>query len=143
MTMSFKIHLKRQSHGRVELCEGEAPVKAVIEAPLRIARLVALAHRIDGLVRAGELRDYAEVALVAGLTRARISQIIGLLNLSPDIQEQLLFMNRPATGREPIGEQHVRLIALEPDWKKQKRMFASVFASRMAKLTPQGDDVTN
>lgn len=128
--MSFKIHLKRQSHGRVELCEGEAPVKPEVETPLRIARLVALAHRIDGLVRAGELRDYAEVALVARLTRARISQIINLLNLAPEIQEQLLFMKRPATGREPIGEQHVRAIALEPDWRKQRRMFERLLEQR-------------
>lgn len=140
MTMSFKIHLKRQSRGRVELCEGVAPVKPVVVTPLRIARLVALAHRIDGLVRAGELRDYAEVALIAGLTRARISQITNLLNLSPDIQEQLLFMNRPATGREPIGEQHVRPIALEPDWKQQKRMFASLLAARVATQMSQGSE---
>lgn len=141
MTMAFKIHLTRRPHGRVELCEGEAPVKHVVTTPLRIARLVALAHRIDGLVRAGELRDYAEVALVAGVTRARISQITNLLNLSPDIQEQLLFMNRPATGREPIGEQHVRLIALEPDWKQQRRMFAELLANRVAEQHSEGAEI--
>lgn len=124
---TFKIHLARRKHGRVELVEGDAPPKPVWTAqPSRIARLVALAHRIENLVRAGSIRDYAEVATVAGITRARVSQIVNLLLLAPDLQEQLLFQLRPAQGREVIGESLIRDIALEPDWAVQRRMLATV-----------------
>jgi hypothetical protein len=129
--MTFAIHLKRRKHGRVELVEGEAPPEPVWTAqPARIARLVALAHRIESLVRAGQIEDYAEVAEVSGITRARVSQITNLLLLAPDLQEQLLFQLRPARGRELVGESDVRPIALEPDWGEQRRMFAKVLEAR-------------
>ena len=122
--LTFKVHLSRRKHGRVELREGEAPPpSAWTTHPARIARLVALAHRIEDLVRGGAVRDYAEVATLSGITRARVSQIANLLLLAPDLQEQLLFLQRPAKGREAIGEQHIRPIALEPDWKAQRVMF--------------------
>lgn len=124
---TFKIHLARRKHGRVELIEGEAPPKPVwTTQPARIARLVALAHRIEDLIRAGRIRDYAEVAAVSGITRARVSQIVNLLLLAPDLQEELLFQLRPAQGREVIGESLIRDIALEPDWAVQRRMLAKL-----------------
>jgi len=58
----------------------------------RIARLLALAIRMEGLVRERAIRDYAAVASVGWVTRARVSQIMKLLNLAPDIQEQILFL---------------------------------------------------
>jgi hypothetical protein len=58
----------------------------------RIARLLALAIRFDRLLRAEELRDYAELARLGHVTRARMTQIMKLLNLAPDIQEQILFL---------------------------------------------------
>ncbi len=51
---------------------------------------MALAIKIDDMVRHGELRDYADVARLGHVTRARITQIMNLLNLAPDIQEQIL-----------------------------------------------------
>src|ERR1019366_2206794 len=58
----------------------------------RIARLMALAIRFDGHLRADEFRDYAEIARLGRVTRARMTQIMKLLNLAPDIQEQILFL---------------------------------------------------
>jgi len=61
----------------------------------RISRLMALAIKFDGLVRHGEVRDYADLARLGYVTRARITQIMNLLNLAPDIQEEILFLPRP------------------------------------------------
>ena len=70
----------------------------------RIARLMALAIRFDGLVREETIQDYAELARLGRVTRARMTQIMKLLFLAPDIQEQILFL--PPSGdstRETCG----------------------------------------
>lgn len=53
----------------------------------RLARLMALAIKFDGLVRQGVVRDYADLARLGYVSRARITQIMNLLHLAPDIQE--------------------------------------------------------
>jgi hypothetical protein len=61
----------------------------------RIARLMALAIRFDGLLRGETFRDYAELARLGHVTRARMTQIMKLLDLAPDIQEHILFLPNP------------------------------------------------
>ena len=58
----------------------------------RIARLLALAIRLEGLIREETIRDYAELARLGRVTRARMTQIMKLLDLAADIQEQILFL---------------------------------------------------
>ena len=94
----------------------------------RISRLMALAIRFDGLVRRGEVRDYADLARLGYVTRARITQIMNFLNLAPDIQEALLFLPRTLQGRDPIHEKDVRLIARVPHWSRQRAMWARLAA---------------
>ena len=60
----------------------------------RIARLMALAIKFEGMIQAGVAADYADLARLGGVTRARMTQIMNLLNLAPDIQEQILFLPR-------------------------------------------------
>ena len=57
---------------------------------------MALAIKIEDMVGRGELRDYADVARLGHVTRARLTQIMNLLNLAPDIQGQILL---PPRGR--------------------------------------------
>ena len=94
----------------------------------RIARLMALAIRFDGLVRRGEVRDYADLARLGYVTRARITQIMNLLNLAPDIQEALLFLPRTLQGRDPIREKDVRPIAGVAHWSRQRAMWVQLVA---------------
>ena len=56
----------------------------------RITRLMALAIKFQGMVDQGEVRDYADLARLGYVTRARLTQIMNLLNLAPDLQEQTL-----------------------------------------------------
>jgi hypothetical protein len=60
----------------------------------RIARLLALAIRLEALIRQRRIRDYAEIARRGRVSRARMSQIVKLLDLAPDIQEQIPFYHR-------------------------------------------------
>lgn len=84
----------------------------------RVARLMALAIKLDGLIREGVVRDYADIAKLGLVSRARVTQIMNLLNLAPDIQEQLLFLN--AAG-PPVAERHLRRLTRSVLWEDQRR----------------------
>ena len=92
----------------------------------RIARLMALAIRFDGLFRAEEFRDYAEIARLGRVTRARMTQIMKLLDLASDIQEQILFL--PAM--KGLNERNLRPIVSRIDWNEQRRIFLYIVPSR-------------
>ncbi len=94
----------------------------------RNSRLMALAIRFDGLVRSGKVRDYADLARLGYVTRARITQVMNLLNLAPDIQEALLFLPRTLQGGDPIREKDVRPIAGVQHWSRQRAMWAQLVA---------------
>jgi hypothetical protein len=87
----------------------------------RIARLMALARQIDDSVRSGMVCSYAAAARLAHVSRARMSQILALLNLAPDLQEQLLFLQRPARGRTAPVLRQVLHVASALDWDEQRR----------------------
>ena len=70
----------------------------------RVVRMLAFAHRIEGMVRDGEFTDHADAARRLRLTRARITQITSLLLLAPTIQEAILDLPPVTTGRDPISE---------------------------------------
>jgi hypothetical protein len=81
----------------------------------RVTQLLALAHRIDRMIRAGQIRDWAEASRLAGVTRARMTQIANLLLLAPEIQEALL------GGHGLPTERQIRPVLRHPDWEWQKR----------------------
>ena len=83
----------------------------------RIARLLALAHKLDGLVRSGVVRDYAELARLGHVSAARVSQVMILLQLAPAIQEYVLFLSADHAGL--LTEPNLRKIAREPRWDHQ------------------------
>ena len=55
-----------------------------------VAKRLALAHHIAAQIDAGVYDDQADVARQHGLTRARLTQLMNLLLLAPDIQEEIL-----------------------------------------------------
>jgi hypothetical protein len=85
--------------------------------------MMALAIRFDGLIRDGVIADQAVIARLGYVSRARITQIMNLLHLAPDIQEEVLFLPRIERGKEPIQEHELRRIAAVPDWRKQRRLW--------------------
>jgi hypothetical protein len=92
------------------------------EAVPRIARLMALALRCERLLREETIQDYAELARLGQVTRARMTQIIKLLDLAPDIQEQLLFLP-PIPG---LNERNLRPLVARIDWREQRRLFQKI-----------------
>jgi hypothetical protein len=89
----------------------------------RVARLMALALRLDELVRTGQVASYSDLAALGHVTRARICQIMNLLHLAPDIQEALLFLPPTRRGRDVIILADLQPITAAIDWRKQRRLW--------------------
>lgn len=97
----------------------------------RVAKLLALAIRFEKLVKRGDIQDYADLARLGYVTRARITQIMNLLNLAPDIQEEILFLPNTMKGRDPILEKDLRPVAAVPHWSRQRKMWVQMRKDRL------------
>ena len=91
-----------------------------------IAALQRMAIRCDQLIRDGVIANQSELAEFGRITTARMTQVMTLLSLAPDLQEQILFLPRTEHGRDAIKETDVRPIAQILDWRKQRRMWGSL-----------------
>jgi hypothetical protein len=96
-----------------------APAPPIGRVP-RITRLMALAIKFDGYLRDGLVRDYAELARLGHVSRARITQIMDLTLLAPDIQEAILDLPRTQKGRDRVRERHIRPLLACPHWQQQR-----------------------
>lgn len=96
--------------------------KPAMEVPMRIpriARLMALAIKFQDMVDRGEVRDYADIARLGYVTRARLTQIMNLLLLAPDIQEEIMGMAQ-VTSETTHAERHVRSAVKFVLWDRQR-----------------------
>ena len=121
----------RPCKGRKRRLDGAAQQQDVEPGNVpRISRLMALALKFDAQIRDGAVTDYASLAQLGFVTRARISQIMALLNLAPDIQEEILFLPRTLNGRDPITERDLRPITAVPHWNRQRKMWRKLVSKR-------------
>jgi hypothetical protein len=127
MQLEFELPCRRDRPAASFVKPPDAPVS---RAP-RIARLLALAHNLDAAVRSGEIPGYREAARLGRISAARLSQILLLVHLAPDIQEYILFAS-PHQARA-LSEYDLRRVARESDWRRQRAMFAKFGAKE---LTP-------
>ena len=125
LRMEYTVHFATQTKGRKTLQHGEKPTP-VGRVP-RVARLLALAHHFDHLIEQGVVHDYAEIARLTQLSRARVAQIMTLKFLAPDIQERIALLPQ-SHGRDQITEKQVRRIAMIPEWSLQITGFNEVYA---------------
>lgn len=72
-------------------------------------------------------RHPATFARHHGLTRARLTQLMNLLLLAPDIHEEVLALEYPA-GREPITERTLRRLLESLLWEDQWALWAELRA---------------
>jgi hypothetical protein len=123
LIVECEVHFQARSRGRKELEVGASPLPVAPGRVPRVSRLLALAHRLERLLRTGVVKDYTEAARLGHVTRARISQIISLLYLAPDIQETILFLPLIQRGRDLVILHDVLPIAATADWTKQRRLW--------------------
>lgn len=133
ITVERKVNFSRARRGRKQIHGGRdrsKPMQKVAEAPAtskgrvpRVSRLMALAIRFDQLLREGVVADQVELARLGHVTRARLTQIMNLLCVAPDIQEEILSLPPTERGRDAIAEKQLRPITEIPDWNKQRQMW--------------------
>ena len=128
LTIQREVHFGRGRRCRKVIQEGPPPEPEPTPTGSipRISRLVALAIRFDRLIKSGDITDQAELARLGYVSRARVTQIMNLLQLAPDIQEDILFLPRTHRGRDPIREIMVRPIAAVFDWRKQRKRWVQL-----------------
>jgi hypothetical protein len=134
LTIEVGVHFQRRGPGASKaLRRGEEAALALPTARVpRVARLMALALRFNALLRSGPIASYGEMASLGHVTRARVCQIMNLLSLAPDIQEALLFMTRPARGRDPLILADLQPLAAIADWGQQRRRWRRLLAGPAA-----------
>jgi hypothetical protein len=124
ITLRMPVHLAKPS-GRMVLRGGPRPVRPRGRL-LRAARLLALAHHFQDLLDRGVVRSQSELAELTRVTRARITQIMNLLVLAPDIQEELLFWPPITRGRPPVTERQLRPLLQTLVWSEQRVHWAEI-----------------
>ena len=121
-TITQKIHFSTASKGRREIVPGPTVIKDTPDGRVpRVSRLMALALKFDAMITDGLICDQAEVAELGHVSRSRVTQIMNLNYLAPDIQEEILFLPLIASGKDTITETHLRSIVCEIDWEMQRR----------------------
>jgi site-specific DNA recombinase len=95
----------------------------------RISRIMALAVKLEQMVRERRAPNYASLAEAGHLSRARLSQIMTLANLAPSIQETVLLFPRKMSGADSVSEKQLRDIARQVDWASQRKLFDAVLAA--------------
>jgi hypothetical protein len=125
--LTIELEVRFPRGGRGGRRQAEPGVVPAVSLPAgrvpRVARLLALALRLEHLVRAGQVASYSELASLGHVTRARLCQIMNLLCLAPDIQEEVLFLPPTRRGRDPIILADLQPIAAAVDWRKQRRLW--------------------
>jgi hypothetical protein len=103
--------------------------------PARIARQVALAFALRRRIEAGEFDDFATMARALGFTRARITQLMDLLLIAPEVLEEVLFLELPA-GPQPLSERALRdTLCRLVDWREQRVAWEGLKAGSVAAST--------
>ena len=132
VTVKRKLNVSIATRGRIAIRphdpNAEPPRPRPSSKLPRIARLMALAIQFNEMIRTGEASDMIELARLGHVTQPRMSQIMALNQLAPDIQEALL--NLPATkGKPEIHEKRLRPIAAMLRWEDQRKAWLEMMGS--------------
>jgi hypothetical protein len=102
-----------------------APPAPVGRVP-RISRLMALAIRCEQILRSGTVPDASALARLAHVSQPRMTQILNLTLLAPDIQERLLFLDPVEEGKPGVSEKGLRRLCAEIGWGAQRSLAKGV-----------------
>ena len=125
--MTFEYQLPKR--GRALAPFRLRPASETVARPPRVARLVALAHKLEDLLHSAHGKDYGELARQSHVPPTRIAEILILSQLAPEIQEYVLFLRPEHAGL--ISEQQLRAIARVPRWDRQRERFQKLLGKRV------------
>lgn len=127
VSVDFQFSIKQRGRGaKKRIVEGAAQSdesKSALERIPRISRYMALAIHFEDLIRQGVVTDYADLARLGHVTRARVTQIMNLRLLAPEIQEELLFGEKRGDDRIPIQLKSLQVLATICSWRTQRQLW--------------------
>ena len=130
VSVDFQFSIKQRGRGaKKRIVEAAAPSdepKPALERIPRISRYIALAIHFEDLIRQGVVTDYADLARLGHVTRARVTQVMNLRLLAPEIQEQLLFMETTVAPVELIQLKWLQAVATDFNWEGQRKHWKSL-----------------
>lgn len=112
--------------------EPPPPPPEPVRRPAHVARMLALAHHLNAAIERGVVADQAAVARKLGLTRARVTQLLDLTLLAPDLQLQVLELEA-VDGVEPLAERQLRGVVAAGTWPEQRAAWARMTATKLAR----------
>lgn len=126
--------LFRRKNRSVTLAAAPPPTKPEpVRRPAKVAQQLALAHHLQAAIDRGAVADRAAVARKLGLTRARVTQLLDLLLLAPDLQARVLELEA-VDGAEPVAERTLRAVGHAGTWADQRQAFSNLTDPRRSTL---------
>ena len=125
-TITAPFHRVQRGHGKAFASQ---PRAAPVRRPARVAVMLALAHYIRAAIQSGRIPSQADAASRLGYTPARMSQLLGLLQLAPDLQERVLGLEA-VDGVQPLPERVLRPIVHLVSWAEQRAAFEALGGGR-------------
>ncbi len=117
----------RLAAGRVEFSRNPAPPPPVVplSRPAEVACMLALAHHLEEAIERGTFKNRMDIAGRLGIVDSRVSQILSLCHLAPDIQEDVVLFEVTG-GAELFTETELRKVSRILDWDEQRRAYARI-----------------
>lgn len=135
LTMSFNVKFERKELKReaIEIDKTQEKENGKPKKPKipRVVQLLALAHHYNDLLKQGVVKDYADIARLGGVSRARITQIMGLLLLAPEIQIKMLIKHQTVNN---LLLRDFLTVNKEVDWERQMDIWNSMVGGTNAQI---------
>jgi hypothetical protein len=127
ITVTTQVHFTTTGAGRKRMHASAEPVtRSPVGRIPRVSKLMALAIRFERLLREGTVTDMAALARLASVSQPRMTQIMNLLHLAPNIQEELLFLPGVVEGRGVLHERMLRGISATMNWQRQREQWRRI-----------------
>lgn len=127
ITVERTVHIQRETRGRKRLSREPSALDTVEPGRVpRISKLMAIAIVLDEMLARGEVKDLSHLARLVGVSQPRITQVMNLTLLAPDIQEALLCLPRVVEGNDPVTEKELRPVVGEVDWGRQREVWCTL-----------------
>lgn len=130
-----QFHRVQHRHGKRFVSE-PPPQVAPVYQPARVAIMLALAHKIQSAIEAEQAHDRADVARRLNFSRARITQLMNLTLLAPDLQEQIFLLEAVDGKQPPLNERALRRVVGARSWERQRALWAELCTPSATALTP-------
>ena len=111
LQFDFNVPIARLKHIRPK------KEKEELQGEPRLRQSLILAYQVDQLIADGRAKDFSQAAQWLNITKARLSQIMSLINLAPAIQEEILLTD--SLKLRKISVQQILPITAESDWNRQ------------------------